>query len=78
MAAEQKIFQRRLAGPGLVVLVERREDVERKAGQLQRNENHQQILGADEEHQAYRAEQDQRQIFAHVVGETGPMWISSP
>ena len=67
-AAEQKVFQRRLGGPG-VVLVERGEDVKREAGEFQRDENHQQILGADQEHQADGAEQNQRKIFADMVGE---------
>ena len=67
-ATKQKVFQRGLGG-FFIVLVERGDDVEREAGEFQRDENHQQILGADHEHQADGAEQDQRKIFADMIGE---------
>ena len=69
-AAEQEIFQRRLRR-FRVVLVERRQDVEREARQLQRDEDHQQVFRADEEHHADGREQDECEKFADVIGEVG-------
>ena len=64
-AAEQKVFQGRLGGLD-VALVERREDVKREARQFERDENHQDVLGADQEHHPHNCQQDQRKVFACV------------
>ena len=54
-----------------VALVERRQDVEREAGQFERNEDHQDVLGTDQEHHPDCRQQEQREVLAHVRGETG-------
>ena len=74
-SAEEEIFQRGFRG-SRALLVERGEDVEREAQQFQRDENHQQILGADEEHHADGREQDEQNEFADVVGEARVVEIS--
>ena len=69
-SAEEKIFQRGFRGVR-AMLVERGEDVEGQAQQFERNENHQQILRADQEHAADSRDQNQQNKFADVLCEAG-------
>ena len=65
-AAEKEIFEARFRG-ARVGFVEPRHDVERQAGQLETDEDHEQLFAADEEHESDRGEQEQREIFAAVT-----------
>src|SRR5439155_14217572 len=67
---EQKILQRRLRRLD-ALLVERGHDVETKAEQLERQENQQQVFCAQQEHHARGRQQQQREVFADVLRESG-------
>ena len=62
-AAEEKIFQPGFSRPE-VAPIERGHDVKREPGQLESDENHEQLFAPDEEEQPDRREQNEREIFA--------------
>jgi hypothetical protein len=69
-APEKKILERgfrRLPA----AFVESGEGIERQTQQLERRENHQQVLRADEKHHRGGREEDEAEVFANVCGEGG-------
>ena len=68
-AAEEKILQSSF-GRTEIGLIECGHDVERQPGQFESDENHEQLLAADEQHQSDRREQNQREILALMAGVT--------
>ena len=69
-AAEEEVFE--CGFPGLqAALAEGGEDVEGEAEQLERDEDDEQILRADQEHHAGGCHEDQQDELADVLGEGG-------
>jgi len=48
------------------LLVESRQDIERKTGKLQRQKHHQKVFGARQEHHAHASKQQQRKVFTRI------------
>ena len=51
--------------------MERDKDVKGKTDEFQRDENQEDIFRADHEQHANGGQQEQREIFSHVLGEGG-------
>src|SRR5439155_22075518 len=69
-SSEKKIFQS-CFGRLEVSLVESGEDVKGQTCQLERNKNHQNVFGADQEHHSDCGQQDQGDILTSMRGEIG-------
>jgi hypothetical protein len=65
-AAEQEIFQACFGGAN-ICFVERGHEIKRQAGQLEPDENHEQLFAADEQHQSDGRQQDEREIFSAIA-----------
>ena len=69
-STEEEIFERGLGG-ARALLVEAGEDVQREAQQLQRDEDHQDVLRRDEEEHARSGKQDKQNELTDMFGECG-------
>src|SRR5437588_2837663 len=65
-AAEKEIFEARFRG-ARIGFVESGHDVKREAGELEPDENHEQLFTADEKHESDGGEQDEGEVFAPVA-----------
>ena len=65
-AAEEEILHAGFRGPD-VALVERRHDIKRKTGELEPDENEQELFAADEQHQADGREKKKCKVFGVML-----------